>query len=141
MKILFTCLFFPILQIAAAQDNFLVVTNGGGVTGSATVYKIGMDGKVWKGKGLGEVNYNEQSKVKKSIAKKCYRKAKTAVETFPDFNHPGNIYYSIATLENGKEKKITWGDPQTPDPDLAKKLYQEITAILTGLTFTTNNTK
>src|SRR5258706_10474079 len=107
MNITFTLLFVLVIQIAGAQDSFLVVSSGGGVTGSATVYKISLDGKVLKGKGLGPVNFNEQSKLKKSVAKKCYRKAKTAVGASSDFNHPGNLYYSIATLENGKESKIT----------------------------------
>lgn len=141
MKITFTSLFVLIIQIASAQDSFLVVSSGGGVTGSATVYKIGLDGKVLKGKGLGQVKYAEQGQLKKSIAKRCYRKAKTAVGASPDFNHPGNLYYSIATLDNGKESKITWGDLDHPAPEKAKDLYQEITKILSALPFTANPTK
>jgi hypothetical protein len=141
MEITFTCLFVLMIQIASAQDSFLVVSSGGGVTGSATVYKIDLDGKVLKGKGLGQVSYTEQSQLKKSMAKKCYRKARTAVGASPDFNHPGNLYYSIATLDNGKESKITWGDMEHPAPEKANDLYQEVTKILSALTFTANTTK
>ena len=141
MEITFTCLFFLMIQIACAQDCFLVVSSGGGITGSATVYKISPDGKVLKRKGLGQLNYDEQSKLKKSIATRYYRKAKMVVGTSSDFNHPGNLYYSIATHENKKVSKITWGDLQYPAPEQAKNLYQEITKILTALTFTANITK
>ena len=141
MKITFTCLFILMIQFAFAQDCYLVVSSGGGITGSATVYQIGLDGKVLKGKGLGKVNYDEQSKIKKSTAGRCYRKAKMIAGSSSDFNHPGNLYYSIATHENGKESKITWGDPQHPAPEQAKNLYQEIISILTALHFTPNTTK
>ncbi len=141
MNITFSCLFFLVIQIACAQDCFLVVSSGGGVTGAATVYKISLDGKVLKRKGLGQVNYDEQGKLKKSIARKYYRKAMLLVGTSSDFNYPGNLYYSIATLENGKESRITWGDQQHPAPEQAKSLYQEITKVLTGLAFTPNTTK
>src|SRR5882762_3741363 len=130
MEITFTCIFVLMIQIAGAQDSFLVVGSGGGVTGSATFYKISLNGTVLKGKGLGHVKYDEQGQLKKSIAKKCYRKAKTAVGASPDFNHPGNLYYSIATLDSGKESKITWGDQEHPAPEKAKDVYQEITKIL-----------
>lgn len=141
MKFILTCLFFLMIQFAYSQDCFLIVSSGGGITGVATVYKISLDGKVLKGKGLGQVNYNEQSKLKKSIARKYYRKAKTLVGSSSDFNHPGNLYYSIATLEEDKESKMTWGDIEHSAPEQAKNLYQEITKILTALTFTENTTK
>ena len=141
MRISFTCLFFLMIQIACAQDCILVVSSGGGIAGSATVYKISMDGKVLKGKGLGKMNFDEQSKLKKSVARTYYRKAKIAVGKGSVFNHPGNIYYTIAILENGKESKIIWGDLQYPVPDQPKSLYQEITTVLNALTFTANVTK
>jgi len=140
MKITFTSLFFLLTQLAWAQDSYLVVSSGGGIAGSATVYKISLDGKVFKGKGLGQVNYDEQGKLKKSKAKKYYRKAKIVTGASSGFNHPGNLYYSIATVQNGKESKITWGDAQYPAPQ-AKNLYLEIIAILTALKFNTNTTK
>src|SRR5258706_5963925 len=106
MNIIFTLLFVLMIQIAGAQDSFLVVSSGGGISGSATVYKVSLDGKVLKGKGLGLVRFAEQSRLKKSIARKDYRKAKIVVGIAPDFNHPGHLYYSSGTLENAKESKM-----------------------------------
>ncbi|MEX2231604.1 MAG: hypothetical protein WD824_05565 [Cyclobacteriaceae bacterium] len=141
MKILLSCLFSVIVNFTFSQECFVVVTSGGGITGVAIVYQIGPDGKVLKGKGLGQINYAEQSNLKKSVARKYYRRTRKVVETSPEFSHPGNIYYSIAVRENGKEMKMTWGDSQHTVPEEAKDLYEEITKVLTGLTFTENTTK
>lgn len=141
MKLLLFCLFSVIVHCAFSQECLLVVSSGGGVTGVATVYQISPDGKVLKGKGLGQVNYSEQGNIKKSVARKYYRKIRKLVENTPSFNYPGNLYYSLAAMENGKETKMTWGDAQHPVPEKAKNLYQEITGILTSLNFTAHTTQ
>jgi hypothetical protein len=136
MKIFLFSLFSLIVHCSFSQDCTLVVSSGGGFTGMTTVYQINPDGKVLKGKGLGQISYGEQSNLKKSLAKKYYRKTRKLTQTFPVFNHPGNVYYSLSVKENGKEIKMTWGDVQHPAPEPAKNLYDEITKVLTGLTFT-----
>jgi len=142
MKFFFISLFFITLVSAShAQESYLLVSSGGGVAGTATVYKIGLDGKVLKGTGLGEINYSERSKLKKCSAKKYFKGAKSLMTSSPDFNHPGNLYSSISLYENGKESKITWGDPEHAVPEDAKKLYQKINTKLTGLTFTPDTLK
>lgn len=137
MKILFLAAFVVVTHAGFSQDCLLVVTSGGGITGAATVYQVSLDGKVLRAKGLGPVNYSEQGSVKKSAARKYYRAARKLVESSPPFNHPGNIYYSIATNENGKETKVSWGDPQNPVAKDAKKLYARITEALSKVSFTT----
>jgi hypothetical protein len=141
MRIILTCLLFLLFHITYSQDCLLVVSSGGGFTGMATVYKITPDGKVLKGNGLGEVTFNEQGKLKKSVAKKYYRQAKKLVETSPDFNYPGNVYYSVGVIDKDKKTKITWGDSQHPASDEMTRLYQEVMQALSALTFTAKNTK
>jgi hypothetical protein len=140
MKFLLAGLFFLTLNLACAQNCFLMVSSGGGITGAATVYKISMDGTVLKGKGLGQVHYDQHSKLSKSKARKYYKKVKQLTDS-STYNHPGNLYYSIAALENDKERRITWGDAEHPVPEEAKTLYQELTTILSGLPFTATATK
>ena len=137
MKILLAFLFSIIVQVAFSQECFLVVSTGGGITGAATVYQIRPDGKVLKGNGLGQINYSEESRIKRSVARKYYRKTRKLVDTSPEFNHPGNIYYSIAANENGKEMKMSWGDSEHQAPEQAKDLYAEINKTLSELSFTT----
>jgi hypothetical protein len=141
MKILVCCLFTVISHCACSQECFLIVRSGGGITGRATVYQIGINGEVLRGTGLGEINYSEESTIQKSVAKKYYRKTRKLIGNSPAFDHPGNIYYSLGAQENGKEVKMTWGAIEYPAPEQAKNLYNEITKILTGLTFTANSTK
>ena len=137
MKILFSSLFFlAFVSLGLAQESHLLVSTGGGIAGTATVYKIAMNGKVQKGKGLGDIVYTEASKLKKCKVKKYVKKSRTLMTTNPDFNHPGNIYYSITLSESGQEKKITWGDAAHETPEEAKKLYQKINTALTRLSFT-----
>jgi hypothetical protein len=141
MRIILSCLLILTFHVTYSQDCFVLVSSGGGITGAATVYKIGRDGKVLKGNGLGEITYNEQGKLKKAVAKKYYRQAKKLVEASPDFNYPGNMYYSVGIIEKDKQSKITWGDTQHPASEEIKHLYQEITKALAALTFMSKNTK
>jgi hypothetical protein len=108
----------------------------------ATSYQINPeDGKVLKGNGLGQVTYGEQATLKKSVARKIYKKTRKLIDASPVFNHPGNMYYSLAATEKGKEVKITWGDSIHPAPQELKDLFQEITKTLSEISFTANNTK
>ena len=136
MKILTLMVFVLLTQYGFSQDRILVVTSGGGITGVATAYQISRDGSVLRGKGRGEMNYSEQGKMKKCAARRYYRAARKLTKSSPAFNHPGNIYYSIATKENGKETKITWGDPLNPAGDDAKKLFTRITDAISKVNFT-----
>lgn len=118
-----------------AQERYIQITSGGGVVGTATRYKISLDGKVLKGKGLGEIIYTEESKLKKRLARKYFKKSNALVAGYPGFNYPGNMYYSLLVYNQGTESKMTWGDTAHEVPEVAVKLYQEINAALTRLTF------
>lgn len=136
MKFLLCVLFFlAFFYSSRAQERFLKVTSGGGVAGIATQYKIGLDGQVLRGKGLGEISYTEAAKLKKFQARKYFKQANSILASHPDFNHPGNLYFSILTYNQGKESQITWGDSEYEAPDDAEKLYQKISKALTGLAF------
>jgi len=130
-----------IIQISHAQDRALIIASGGGVVGTATVYKISADGIVKKGKGLSEIKYHEESKLSKCTTKKYFKKARSLTNAYPDFNHPGNTYTSISLMEPDTEKKITWGASDHAVPEDVKKLYQKIIARLTRLTFTSDPRK
>ena len=124
-----------------AQESYLLVSNGGGVAGTATVYKIDKAGKVMKGQGLGEITYTEESKLKKCAAKRYFKQANAVLKSSPDFIHPGNMYSSLALYEEGKENKITWGHEEFPAPEDAKKLYSKITTAVSRLTFSSGSPK
>jgi hypothetical protein len=122
-------------QNVLAQNDFSTIGSGGGIAGTATVYKIYLDGKVLKGKGLGEITYSEQSKIGRSTIKKFFKKVKANVITIQNFNHPGNLYYFISLSDKGNVSKITWGDEEHAVPKEVETLYQEMILKLTSLKF------
>jgi len=135
---LLVSLFF---HVSYGQESYLLVGSGGGVAGTATVYKITRDGKVLKGKGLDEIAYTEEAKLKKCTTKKYFKKAKAVLKSTAKFNHPGNLYSSLTLYNEGNEGKMTWGDAAHPAPEDAKKLYQKINEKMARLTFTTGSSK
>ena len=136
MKVFFGgLLVFVLIGGCFAQERYVQVTSGGGVVGTATRYKISRDGRVLKGKGLGEINYTEESKLKRRHARKYYKKSKTLLASITGFDHPGNMYYSLLVHNQGTESQMTWGDTSHAVPEDAEKLYEEINTALTGLTF------
>lgn len=141
MKLLFSLLFCIVFCASHAQENYLLVRSGGGVAGTATVYKISPDGKVLKGKGLSDVNYTEESRLRKCSVKKYFKGARTVMKSNPDFNYPGNMYAAIVLMDHGQEKKITWGDTSHAAPEDAKKLYEKINTRLSRLTFAPDSRK
>ena len=140
MKSLQLSLFWSLCVLSSfGQENYLLVGSGGGVAGTATVYKIDETGTVRKGQGLGEIAYTEESKLKKCAAKRYFKRAKSVLKSSPDFIHPGNMYSSLALYEGGKESRITWGHNEYPAPEEAKKLFNKITAAVSRLTFSSGS--
>jgi hypothetical protein len=135
MKIFITCLFLVVAQFVFAQEDVIILKSGGGSTGIVIVYEISPDGKVKKGKGVGEASFTEESKLKKSLAEKYFERMRELLEETPDHNYPGNLYYSITVKKSDQESKITWGDPKHAAPPKVQKLHGEMMNNLTGLTY------
>jgi hypothetical protein len=111
MKSLQLAVFWSFCALACyAQESYLLVSSGGGVAGTATVYKIDKDGKVMKGQGLAEIAYTEESKLKKCATKRYFKGAKAVLKSSPD-----------------------------PAPEDAKKLYNKINTALSRLTFSSGS--
>lgn len=136
MKLLYLFGFLIICSFSSlAQNKFITVGSGGGFTGAVTTYKITPQGKVLKGKGIGEIKFTECGKIKRSVAKKMFTSASGLMPANNSFNHPGNLYYFLKYTEDGKEQIITWGDAEHPVPDEIKKLYEEIQARINAIRF------
>src|SRR6187549_2787804 len=89
--------------VSRAQDKFITVGSGGGFAGTATAYKITSKGKVFKGKGLGEITYTECAKIKRAKAKKYILQVSEQTQSNSQFNYPGNLYHFINYTENASE--------------------------------------
>jgi hypothetical protein len=136
MKSFFFCLVGLTLALAIqAQDTSLLISRGGGVTGMVTVYRIDLRGKVEKGSGVAAIAYTEEGKLKKCTTKKFFRKVKALLKAHPDYDHPGNVYSSLAYNEHSTVDKITWGDPQHQVPENISKLHRRISTALSKVKF------
>jgi hypothetical protein len=109
-----------------AQEKFILVGSGGGITGVATVYKITRQGKVFKGSGIAEYAFTECSKIKSKKAKIFLSRLSVQFAAAEEFDHPGNLYYFISLSENKTEDRKTWGDPAYPPATALQELYREI---------------
>jgi hypothetical protein len=120
---------------AQGQDKpSVLIGNGGGVTGMATVYHITPSGEVFKGKGIGEIKYTECGKIKRAKAKTLISKVTSAVSS-STVNNPGNIYYFLALKENDGEKKITWGGTEQKVSSDIQTLFDEIQSVVAELKY------
>lgn len=126
-------LFYSIGSIG--QEKSITVGSGGGFAGGATVYKITSSGKVFKGKGIGEIKYTECSKIKKSKAHTYIQSVSDQTKSTSPFSHPGNLYYFMGYAEGTTERKVTWGDEAHAVPESIQKLYQEINTIIASLSY------
>jgi hypothetical protein len=116
-----------------AQENYISISKGGGFTGSATVYKLHVNGDVFKGQGLGDIRFTEKSSMRNRTRKKFFQRAEKIV--LEPSSHPGNIYYSILFSHNGKATTITWGaEGHTPNAEV-KKLYDDLFAKIQTMKF------
>lgn len=131
---LFLFAFFSLITLASAQERFVTLGTGGGFAGTATIYKITPKGLVFKGSGIGDVEFGLCGKIKKAQARQFI--ARVNNHTRPaKFNHPGNLYYFITYTEKGIEQTITWGDANYPAPDEIKKLYDEINSSVSEIKY------
>jgi len=101
----------------------------------ANAYKIFMDGKVYKGKGVAEIQYTECARIRKAKARKLIRCATQTLSSAGEFNAPGNQYFFLITVQQGKENKTTWGAADRPVPEALKNLYQEVQGMVSALTY------
>ncbi|MEO7988998.1 MAG: hypothetical protein ABI663_05615 [Chryseolinea sp.] len=137
MKLAYTILILSFFHsiTSTAQEKNITIGSGGGFAGTSTVYKITSSGKVFKGKGIGEIKYTECGKIKKAHALKYIQSVSEQTQSNEQFNHPGNLYYFVGYAENSKDHKVTWGDVGHPVPESIQKLYQEINSAISSLRF------
>ena len=134
-----TCVLFFLLAACvttwAQSGDGLIAGSGGGFTGMVTAYKIFLDGKVYKGKGVAEIQYTACASIRKGKARKLIRRATHTLNTAGEFDAPGNQYYFLTLVQSGKENKVTWGAADRPAPDSLRNLYQEVQGMAAGLKY------
>ncbi len=122
---------------AHGQETYISIKSGGGITGSATEYRLYSTGAVMKGKGLGEISFTEKASLGKRTTRKYFKRV--AAITFSSFNHPGNLYHTIIYVTDEKSFFNTWGDTEHTPPADSKKLYDDLSGKIKTLKFSASN--
>lgn len=130
----FTLITFVCSFATLAQDKFITLGSGGGFAGTTTVYKVTPKGKVFKGAGIGDVEFSMCGKIRKTKAKQIVKRVADEV-TESSFDHPGNLFYFISYTEDNNERTFKWGDAEHPVREDVKKLYDEVLASINGIRF------
>ena len=130
----FTLINFVFIFTIAAQDKFITLGSGGGFAGTTTVYKVTPKGKVFKGAGIGDVEFSMCGKIRKTKARQIVKRVADEV-TESSFDHPGNLFYFISYTEDNNERTFKWGDANHPVQEDVKKLYDEVLASINGIRF------
>jgi hypothetical protein len=135
LKLRLSAILFLVFGVLSAQsqESIISISKGGGFTGSATVYKLHMNGDLFKGQGLADIRFTEKSKMKNRARKKFFQRAEKL--SFESSNHPGNIYYAFTYHRKGKTITITWGAEGHAPKDDVKKLYDDLFAKIMTMKF------
>ncbi len=110
-------------------DEFLRFGSGGGVTGAVTEYSLYKNGQVFK--------FAAKAPAPEEVASHGKKKAGQLFETAAalglferEFSHPGNLYYFLEFRNEGKQRRITWGDREHPVDPKIQDLYDQLTQLL-----------
>ncbi|MBN1416727.1 MAG: hypothetical protein JW973_16635 [Bacteroidales bacterium] len=116
-----------------AQPECLVFGKGGGIAGTATLYKILDNGKVYKGSGRVNILFTQQGKIPKSEAKRLYHDIRNLPDT--TFSYPGNVYYFVQVIGDSTVHEYTWGAREFDVPDTLGSLYESAMNKLASLRY------
>jgi hypothetical protein len=132
-KLLLLIFIIPFYLNACGQEDYIIFGKGGGITGEVNAYKLFRNGKILKGKGIAEINFNEESKIRKKEARRIFQKIDSL--THEPFNQPGNMYYFIEKSIDNSLQKYTWGSADYQVDEGLKELYRDTFKRLLSLEF------
>jgi hypothetical protein len=118
-----------------AQTRYIEVGSGGGISGAATIYRIQPDGKVLSGKGIADIAFSKQGRIRKSKAAKFCRKTAKLLLNSPEYNQPGNTYRFMSVTTQSKSVKITWNSAAQAAPPRIKKCYKKVMSAMNSIEF------
>ncbi len=120
--VLFCCKSIP-FNPESAQQNFVAIGNGGGITGIETRYFFTVSGEVFVQNGFDTVSQRLPS-----IDRKLVSQAINTIEKLDLINYryqkPGNVYKFLEIKLNGQENRIVWGSISDEVSPVSVSLYQ-----------------
>lgn len=106
----------------------LVFGNGGGFTGAFQEYWVLPNGQLFLSKNGGDVV--ELPKIKKREAKNLFKSAEKLDLLNLSYDKPGNMYFSVQYLKDGKHSKAVWGKEEHLKNPILDELYSEFIVLV-----------
>jgi hypothetical protein len=104
----------------------VIISEGGGFSGQTTQHIILENGQVFV-RTVYPASLEETEKLDRKTVRELFERVDALKLNELDFQHPGNMTYSMASSLEGKQYfEIRWGDPDYPAPDLVIECYQYI---------------
>lgn len=107
------------------QGKQILITEGGGFSGQTTQHIILENGQVFV-RTIYPASIKETDKLDRKTVRQIFDKVDSLKLSELDFQHPGNMTYSLASMEGKTFYEIKWGDPVYPLPGPALECYQFI---------------
>jgi|GEM_PF-614852 len=113
------------------EGDKIIFGSGGGFTGATTTYVLSKSGQLLR-QDTNEMLF--QLKAFKALDVESYftKMEKSAIDKV-DCNDPGNMYYFIEQVVDGKTKKLTWGGNNQKPPQDVKDLHGELMRMVRDL--------
>jgi hypothetical protein len=113
----------------ASPESFkgkeIIISEGGGVSGQTTQHIVLDNGQVFV-RTIYPASLKELNKLKKKTVEGIFDRVGKLKINETDFQHPGNMTYSLS-FKSGKDlQEIKWGDPAFPVPASILECYQFI---------------
>lgn len=122
IPVLLSCKSIP-FNPESAQQNFVAIGEGGGITGIETRYFFTISGEVFAQIGLDTVSQQLPSIDRKLVAQTISTIEKLDLINYR-YQKPGNVYKFLEIKLNGQENRIVWGSMEDEVSPVSISLYQ-----------------
>lgn len=127
------CLFFCCKHTKYTAANLpadqLRWGNGGGFVGKETTYILLENGQLFKRDGI-KVDPVELAPIKGRQANALVESAEKLGLLKMSFVHPANTYQFIEFEDDGKNSRVSWGDPKFPVDTKVQELYNKLSELI-----------
>jgi len=111
------------------RENRVVISRGGGATGTWTTWYLLKNGDILQQDQLNGP-CSKVSSITKGRAKSFFQNMDTLVEQTPPFSHPGNMTYILEYHDNLRTTVFKWGDPNFKVPESIATSYQDFMSLI-----------
>ena len=106
------------------EGNMLRFGKGGGMTGSVTEFIISDKNVLYRGEGMLDRSFNKVKSLPAGMFDQIVTNYKLLGLDELDINQPGDLYYFIEAHQDGKIRRLVWGDNRYSPPKNLELFYK-----------------